>query len=200
MIKAVIFDLWETLGTKNVGVSNSLREKFGIEKTPDFMKKYETAVQLVPWKTQEEMATNFLKSFSLPMSDENSKFITDLFNQAIVKATLYPGMNDLLVELGKKYKLGLLSNTTVFESVVPQNWGIDNFFEAKVFSWQINSLKPAKKNFDAICSKLGVSLEESVFIDDGEKNVQAAKDLGVRGYTFTGVEALKRDLKQDNLI
>lgn len=194
MIKAIIFDLWETLGTKNVGVSNSLREKFGIEKTPDFLKKYEQAIQLKPWKFQTEMARNFLQSFSLPVNTESVEFIIELFNRAITQATLFPGMKSLLQELHRKHKICLLSNTTIFEAEILKRWGIQEFFDAEIYSWQLGSLKPARKNFEEACIKLGVSPEECVFIDDSEQNVQAAKDFGMQTIVFTGVEKLRDTL------
>ncbi len=195
--KAVIFDLWETLGTKNVGVSNSLRERFCIEKTPDFLRKYEEAVQLDAWETEQAMAENFLRSFSLSSKSENVDFITNLFAEAIQKATLYPGMLDLLNKLrSSNYKLGLLSNTTVFEAIVPKNWGIDSFLDAEVYSWQLHSLKPAPENFATVCSRLEVLPKEAIFIDDGEKNVEGARNFGMQGQIFTGVKELDETLNR----
>ena len=86
MIKAVIFDLWETLGSKNVGISESLQEKFGIAKTPAFMDLYENAVQLEKWGSEEAMAMNFLKEFKIEQTEENTQYVVDLFNQGIEKA------------------------------------------------------------------------------------------------------------------
>ncbi len=56
MLKLIIFDLWETLGTKNIGISKTLREHFGIEETPDFFQRYGKSIQLEKWNNQKEMA------------------------------------------------------------------------------------------------------------------------------------------------
>ncbi len=89
MIRAIIFDLWETLGTKNVGISKSLQDKFGIEKSPEFMHLYETSVQLNNWSSEKEMAVNFLKEFNLESNNENEEFIINLFREGIEKATMF---------------------------------------------------------------------------------------------------------------
>ena len=65
MIKAIIFDLWETLGTKNIGISKTLRNKFNIEKTPDFLIKYEHAIQLKKFSSQDELSKSFLNHFDI---------------------------------------------------------------------------------------------------------------------------------------
>lgn len=196
MIKAVIFDLWETLGTKNVGISESLRKKFGIEKTPDFMHLYEHAIQLKKWDSEEEMARNFLKEFHLEETEENIIWIRDLFRKGIEKATLFPGIYELLVSIKDKgYKLGFISNTTVFESVVLDKWEVRNLFDAVSFSWEVGSKKPTKDIFDITLEKLGVLAEEAIFIDDGQKNIDAARELGLHAIKIESVEQIVSDLK-----
>ena len=96
MIKAIIFDLWETLGTKNVGVSKLLQEKFDIPKTDDYIRKYEEAVQLEPWETENQMAKNFLSKFGVEQSLENIEFVVNVFKQGIIKATLFGGMREII--------------------------------------------------------------------------------------------------------
>ncbi len=196
MIKAIIFDLWGTLGTKKIGVSKSLSKRFGIKNNHDFLKKYEAAIQLQPWKTKELMAKNFLINFSLPVTKDNVQFITNIIDETLEKASIFQGMKELLEELHKKYKLGLLSNTTVFEAVIPKKWGIQNLFDGEVYSWQINSLKPESKNFEEITSCLDVSPGQCVFVDDFEENVLAANEFGMKGILFISIEKLRNDLNQ----
>ena len=200
MIKAIIFDLWETLGTKNVSVSKSLQEKFGIEKSPDFMHLYESAVQLKKWQSEEEMAINFLKSFQIESNKESIKYVVDLFREGIEKATMFEHMKELLLNLKKNYKLGFISNTTVFESVVLDNWGIRSLFDVVSFPWEVGAKKPTKEIFDITLEKLNVTPEESVFIDDGEKNISKAKEFGLNGILFTSIDDLKNELKKLEII
>ncbi len=195
MIKAIIFDLWETLGTKNVAISRILGDHFGIERSHDYMLAYENAIQLEAWPTREDMARNFLNFFKIPLQEEHIRFIVDLIDEGIQKATLFEGMNELLEKLHQNYKLGLLSNTTVFEAQVPVQWQIDSLFTAQVYSWQLGSLKPARKNFEGVCQELQVELTDSLFIDDGEKNVQAASELGMQAVRFQNMSQLVKDLQ-----
>ena len=196
MIKAVIFDLWETLGTKNVGISKSLQDRFDIEKTPDFMHLYETAVQLKEWKSEEEMAVHFLKEFKVEQNQENIQYVIDLFKQGIERATMFNGMSDLLDSLKKNYKIGFISNTTVFESAVLDKWGIREMFDVTSFSWELGLKKPTKEIFDITLQKLGIDPEEALFIDDGKNNIAKAKEYGLNGIVFESTKQLQEELKK----
>ena len=47
-----------------------------------------------------------------------------------------------------------------------------------------------------MCDKLGLVPEETVFIDDNEKNIKASIEFGIKGYLFNGnAEALMEYLK-----
>lgn len=201
MIRALLFDLWETLGTKNVGISKSLQSRFGIPKSDDFLHHYEQAVQLKKWDSEEEMATNFLNEFQLPVSGESIQYIIELFRSGVEKATLFPGAEELLLSLkDKSYKLGLLSNTTVFESSVVQKLNLDRFFDSYTFSWQTGHLKPSQESFDAGLAKMNSKKEETVFVDDSQKNIIAAESFGIRGIRFESVEQLIQELHKLEII
>ena len=46
-------------------------------------------------------------------------------------------------------------------------------------SYKIGALKPSRRFFEFILDKENVKPEETLFIDDGPKNVEAAKSIGV---------------------
>ncbi len=201
MITTLIFDFWETLGTKNSSVSKALREKFGIAKDKDFLQLYEKSVQVQQWTSEEEMANNFLLEFKIEQSVENVSFVVNLFRKGIAEATLFDGMRELLNSLKQKgYKLGLLSNTTVFESAVLKNLGIDTIFDALVFSWHKGHLKPSAEAFDQIVNELGVPKDQVVFVDDTEENSIAAGKYGLLALKFTSVSDLRSDLKKLDIL
>jgi putative hydrolase of the HAD superfamily len=172
--KAVIFDLWETLGTKNSSVSKTFSSRFNISASPQLLPRYEAAIQLKKWESEEDAAVSLLTEFNVPTTHENITFVADLIRQGIQKATIFPNMKNLLQEFHHKYKLGILSNTTNFESNILSKWGIDELFAAKVFSWEVGSLKPDAKNFEIISSKLYVKPSECLFVDDSQVNVDAS--------------------------
>ena len=194
MIKAIIFDLWETLGTKNIGISKTLRDRFTIEKNSDFLVKYERAIQLKQYESYEALSKSFLQTFDIKPTKGNIDFVSETLQQGIALSTLFEGIYALLEILSRRYMLGILSNTTFFESQAPTNWKINQFFDVQVYSWQLGSLKPNDRNFKRICSELKVSPFEVLFIDDGKENIIAAKKFGLKTIQYKNVEQLKEDL------
>lgn len=116
MIQAIIFDLWETLGSKGYGVSQELQKQFHIPYTPEYLQTYEQAIQLKTWSSAEAMAKQFLEHFSVEASDENIQHFVRIYGPHLPSSFLFPGMKELLYTLKEHYKLGLLSNTTNFET------------------------------------------------------------------------------------
>ena len=199
MINAVIFDLWSTLGGKHTSISRSTFKKFRIPMNRKNSVRYERSVQLKKWKTMDQMAISFLKEFNLSISQRTVAIVKKAFQHAIRNATPFPGIKTLLGRLHRHYKLALLSNTTCFESEVPNRWGFDGLFDVEVYSWKIGSIKPCRRNFQISAKRLGVKMEECLFVDDNIINVLAAKRFGMKAIQFQNVGQLKRELHALNI-
>ncbi|MBS3080729.1 HAD family hydrolase [Candidatus Pacearchaeota archaeon] len=196
MIKAIIFGLWETIATKGFSVSERLMEQFNIKKTSDFLERYEKALQLRKWRNKKEMAENFLMCFDTPINYKNCTFIIQTVNEGINRAKVFSGIKEILLLLKKKYKLGILSNTTNFESNIISLMSFNTFFDVQLYSWQINSLKPSGRSFEEICKRLQVNPDKCLFIDNEDRSINEAKKLGFNTIKFKNVEQLKKELLQ----
>jgi FMN phosphatase YigB (HAD superfamily) len=194
MIKAIVFGLWETLGTKHFSASKTLREHFGIKETPNFLKQYETSLHLEKWDNEINMAKSFLTAFDIPIIEENIDFVVETILKGVDTATLFEGMKNVLRKLNEKYKLAILSNTTNFEAKVIAKWNVQKLFDMELYSWKIHSLKPAKKNFDEVCKQLGVKSDECIFIDNENRSIEVARKCGFKIIKFQNVETMKKEL------
>ena len=56
-------------------------------------------------------------------------------------------------------------------------------------------MKPDPEFYKLLEKRFGVDLTESIFIDDREVNIEAAKNLGMTGILFKGIDDLKSNLK-----
>lgn len=87
----------------------------------------------------------------------------------------------VLGSIPPEYTVGMLSNNVpvLCDRVRddPRMRRIERF----VFSNEIGVRKPDPRAFSALTAALGVPPEETVFIDDAEANIRAARDLGYRG-------------------
>lgn len=85
------------------------------------------------------------------------------------------------------YKLILLSNTNPFM----MSWGLsgefdgngnslESYFDSLYLSYKLGVMKPNKKIFQYIIDNEKIQPGESLFIDDGERNINTARLLGFK--------------------
>jgi putative hydrolase of the HAD superfamily len=94
-----------------------------------------------------------------------------------------------LENLRKEYRLLLLSNTNPFvmewarsKQFCSMKKPLDDYFDRIFTSYELGSAKPNKAIFEKMIKKAEINPQESLFIDDGEKNIATAQALGL--HTF----------------
>jgi putative hydrolase of the HAD superfamily len=92
-------------------------------------------------------------------------------------------------------KTGLLSNIhPAMIAYLRENFDWLELFDFKTFSAEVRLIKPDRAIYEHTLRGLEVAAGEALFVDDREINVQAARELGIRGLRFRSVEQLRRDL------
>lgn len=94
---------------------------------------------------------------------------------------------DLLKELRTKgYRLILLSNTNPFmmdwalsSEFDGKGSSLNDYFDALYLSYRLGIMKPALDFFRQVLDNENILPEETLFVDDGPRNVEAAGKLGV---------------------
>jgi putative hydrolase of the HAD superfamily len=97
---------------------------------------------------------------------------------------------DLIIELKKKYKVLLLSNT----NEIHWKWSVENwfdkggrclsdYFDNTYLSYEMHMLKPDAEIFEEVLKKENIDPKDTFFIDDALVNCKAAETLGIRTYT-----------------
>lgn len=94
---------------------------------------------------------------------------------------------DLLKELrAKGYRLILLSNTNPFmmdwalsSEFDGKGSSLNDYFDALYLSYRLGIMKPAPDFFRQVLDNENILPEETLFVDDGPRNVEAAGKLGV---------------------
>jgi len=97
------------------------------------------------------------------------------------------GRIDFLLELRKKYKLYLLSNTNPIimgwarsSRFSPAGKPLDDYFDKLYLSYQLGVIKPDKRIFEKMIEDSGMNPAETLFVDDGQANIEAAAKLGFK--------------------
>jgi putative hydrolase of the HAD superfamily len=87
----------------------------------------------------------------------------------------------VLIKLRKKgLKCGLVSNTGSFAYSIPNRLNINSLLDTVIFSFSARSLKPGRLIFNEACSELSVTPKECIYVGDGDDmEIEAAYQLGM---------------------
>jgi 2-haloacid dehalogenase len=113
------------------------------------------------------------------------------------------GTVDILNEIRNMDRFRLYALTNWSAETFP--WALDNFeflhwFEGIVVSGIEKCKKPEREIFDILTSRYAFAPHHSLFIDDNEKNIRAAAELGFQAIRFTTSEKLRNELKDRNIL
>lgn len=96
---------------------------------------------------------------------------------------------ELLKELRKEYNLYLLSNTNpiIMEWAHSKNFAstgepLSDYFDKMFFSHVIGCTKPSEKSFQTVIDEAGIDPKETLFLDDGQSNLDMAEMFGFKTY------------------
>lgn len=105
------------------------------------------------------------------------------------------GMWDLVRRVKKDYgvRVYLLSNISRTFPDHLENYPVLSEMDGCVFSGKIGLVKPSPAIFAYLCDTYGLSPAESLFVDDNEDNINAARAFGLNAYLFDGDTAALSD-------
>ncbi|MCR4619036.1 MAG: HAD family phosphatase [Lachnospiraceae bacterium] len=127
-----------------------------------------------------ESAGQYAKSFDIAMEN---------FHELIGKRDYATAWVKELKSLG--YNVYFLSNYSDF--IVrsnPDALEFKDYMDGGVFSYEEKIIKPNREIYECICNKYGLKPEECLFTDDSQKNVDAARDFGMRAIRFDGYDIM----------
>jgi FMN phosphatase YigB (HAD superfamily) len=226
MIRTVIFDFIGTLASvKNYSLEASKLKlhkaivKAGFRVSVDrFMDAYTTAHEKYRVIRYDELvevtnavwisdALNCLGFRTKPEDPRVKLAVIVFFEDYLHSLELNPCAKDLLAEVAKSCKLGLISNFT-FAPVIHaglRKLGIAEFFSAILVSEDVGWRKPNKKIFQEALKKLGATAQETAYIGDSPKeDIRGAADTGMRTIfvpsQFYSLEDLTESKQKPDLI
>lgn len=184
MIKAIIFDCfgvlaedgWMPLKRKYVGSNADLAEQIS-----DLGKQNEFGIL--------DNETHLHKMAGL--MGINVELLRHALGRRVPNEELF---EYIIKQLKPQYKIGLMSNANfnVLEDLfTPEQAKI---FDASVMSFESRLIKPDERMYELMAARLGVEMQECVFVDDQQRYCQAAEDYGMQGVWFTDLDKFKQEL------
>lgn len=186
-VKNIIFDLGGVIinidynksikAFRKLGKSNSIIE-FNQKEQSELFDKLETG-NISPEAYRAQLREKYLLEATDEQIDEAwNAMLLDIPKERI----------DLLLELGKKYRIYLLSNTNAihlqkFNEIVAHSFTIpnlDSLFEQVYYSHLVGMRKPDAVIFEHVVNENGLQKEETLFIDDSIQHIESAKLAGIQ--------------------
>ncbi len=108
---------------------------------------------------------------------------------------IHSDVSDWALDIQKSgYKLGILSNMP-YEFLDLYEKHIPPFVRADYacFSCRLKLIKPERAIYENCLTGLDIKPQEAVFFDDVRENVDAALEIGLNAFVWTGLEQGKKD-------
>ena len=196
MIRAIIFDLGNVLihfDAVRAARQFSRKAKVPFEKVWDhfFTSKAEKAYTRGQITTRE-FYLHAKRAFN---SKINFKTFAGLWNDIFWENR---GIHSILVRLGRRYPLYLISNTNAlhFNHVRKEYAHLFRHFDRTFPSHRMGHRKPDPRIYRKVLKAIRLRPEETIFVDDIPKFIEAAKKVGMNGIRFRSNRQLTRELRR----
>lgn len=98
-------------------------------------------------------------------------------------------------DAGEDLRLFYLSNMPApYARVLEERHDFIGWFDGGIFSGDVRLMKPQPEIYELLAARHGLAAGRTVFIDDMDYNVDAAKALGWHGIRFESAEGLRKAL------
>jgi len=190
MIKAIIFDVGGTYAAGSITTFvNKSYKILNIDKTFSTNEQVIFDANLNKGLISHENC--FKKYFNVPISDEQMAEIKKAWTTNWIPTE---EMLELVKNLAKSYRLAILSNSDSLNSEKFEKQGCYKYFDPIILSHELAILKPDIKIYDITLEKLNLNANECLFIDDQEKVLVPARELGMDTILFKSLPQLKEEL------
>ena len=108
---------------------------------------------------------------------------------------LLDGIENLLENLQGKCRLTTLSNYPIWFDYLKKQVGLERFMDEFYVSYQLGVRKPHPDAYLIPVQRMGVAVEDCIFVDDRQENCDAAIAVGMSAILFKDAKQLSRDLK-----
>lgn len=176
---------------------------FGVLYLNSTLHFYETYVTDYEKLRPELLQLNKESDYGLITEAEQCRAVADLtglelaFVSQHIRGVHSPNRDliDFSQSLRPQYKIGMLSNIGLH--VMDGYFSVEDrkkLFDATVLSAEVGIAKPHPYIFEIIASRLGVSAEECVMIDDIEENCAGADAAGMKAIHYLTNAQVKQEL------
>ena len=185
MIKAIIFDCWNTLYRSSTKPHQfvAFAERIGKDFYDyEFMKLFEEHFMLEKHYDFEIPIKQILKKLKIDCSEKLIKELKEMLEKGAKTIEAYPDTREYIQKLKKDYKIGMISNTGYIEfKILDNKFKIKDNFDIVLLSYETGILKPSPKIFRLMLDRLNLEKEEVLMVGDSlPDDARAAESFGIK--------------------
>jgi putative hydrolase of the HAD superfamily len=202
MLKAVTFDLWNTLlenkdftDPRIDSLRKALKDEGHSFRDSELVRAYETASDYYrrEWELNhthlsvERRVEYLLRELGVPFTEDLRESIVNSFMNAFAvdPPALKEGVEETLEALCGEYRMGIISDTGVTPGSIIRDHlegqGLLRYFTSTIFSNEVVYCKPDSRIFKIALDELNVRPEEAVHVGDLLRtDVAGAKGVGMK--------------------
>ena len=193
MLKAVIFDLFETLITQYDPNFHS-KEKIGLAQIlgsddPIYQREYDQtqrARHLGQIKTRRKIIAKIAEKFNLTINADVLQVYEDIIDRRKTKAFQHLDA-DVLTMLGTiknlGLKIGVITNCEYMELKYYQASKLTQYVDQILFSCEENLAKPDEEIYQKALLQLGLTKQECIYVGDGgNQELHGAQAVGISAF------------------
>lgn len=195
MIKNIVFDLG--------GVLIDFKPEVFLEKLGYNPKEVEYFTKIIfygkEWDNYNasKLNANQTKNELIQHYPQNVMDIQKIFDNINYKYILFEIKNtvEYLKELKNEgYHIYILSDLSKDSYEYNKQFNFFQYIDGGIYSFEINSTKPNKNNYQTLLNKFNLIPTETIFIDDRLNNIEAANEFGIIGILFTNLNEVKQKI------
>lgn len=187
-VKVIFFDaggvLFDTPIKGDDRIRNLLTERGYSKSKIDFAILKAKQIQLpfiTTWNEEEQYYKHYYGTIAEELGEIDLKHELFYFTHFAGHCELFPEVKNVLEELSKVYKLGVISNAMPSMDWIFDRLGIRKYFEAIILSAFVKEEKPGEAIYNIALTQMQSKKEESIFIDDKLENIEGSERVGIRG-------------------
>lgn len=185
MIKNIIFDIGNVI--LNFDIDNVLSQFTDSYEDRQFI--LENIINSPEWLQFALIDTGFItREEAIEIVKDRTNHVNDIIIEKFWNNyNNYASINCDVINLIKKlkdnnYSIYLLSNINAYtHQFILNTSNLFDIVDGYVLSYQVHKVKPYKAIYEELLNKYNLIPEESLFIDDNQKNILTANELGIYG-------------------
>ena len=164
MIRAVVFDLWNTLVRSQQGDPfQHLQRLLGPGQEAGF-KAFKRDAMIRTYADAMTLLTGWQSRLGL--EEDQVQVMTEVFRVATEEAEVFPETMAALLETRKVARVALLSNTQSFDMAFLERLGLTAVLPNRFLSAELGCMKPEPQPFEAVQNRLGLFPGELAMVGD----------------------------------